>query len=366
MFDPSRYSGRTVLVTGGAGFLGSHLVEALTTAGARVVVLDDLSAGRAANLEAANLEAAKLQVGRQGLAGAGTMPELVVGCVTDAALVSRLVAAADLVFHLAAVVGVPAALRDPLRAMRVNVRGSEAVFEAAAAHRVPVVWTSSSEVYGDGADRSVGADGMTRGFHENDSLQVGPTQDPRGAYACSKALAEWTARALADSVDLQVLTLRLFNVVGPRQAARSGMVLPRFVHQALAGEPLTVYGDGQQTRCFADVRDVVATILALADGRGAGFGTTVNVGADHELRILDLAHLVAEQLGAAGGLRFLPFECAVDERSRDRQRRRPDLGRLRRLLGGDPPSRSLVDTIRAVADTLRAESCRTAGNVAET
>jgi UDP-glucose 4-epimerase len=353
--DSSRFVGRSVLVTGGAGFLGSHLVEQLVRCGARVTVLDDLSAGSEVNLAPAR-EAATAS-------SAWLTPRLVTGCVTAPEVVAPLVDAADLVFHLAAVVGVPAALRDPLWAMRVNLRGSEAVFEAAAGAGVPVVWTSSSEVYGDGAS-AAGAQPL-RGFQETDPLQVGPTQDPRGAYACSKALAEWTAGALAEARGLQVLTLRLFNVVGPRQAARSGMVLPRFVGQALRGEALTVYGDGQQTRCFADVRDVVAMILALSGAQRPPYGTTVNVGADRELRILDLAHQVAEQLGAPGGVRFVPFECAVDERSRDRRRRRPDLARLTRLLGARPPSRSLVETIRAVAEQVPAGSCPSHDTVTE-
>ncbi|MBK8978380.1 MAG: NAD-dependent epimerase/dehydratase family protein [Planctomycetes bacterium] len=321
--DLREFHGRRVLVTGGAGFVGSHVVDLLVDGGASVRVLDDLSSGSVANLAAARERGAV---------------EVQLGCVTRRADVRRAVAGVDLVLHLAAVVGVPVVLADPRRAARVNVRGTEEVLDAAARSGTAVVLTSSSEVYGDGGERP---------FAESDPVRPGATDDPRGSYACSKALAEWAVRAHVDATGMPAVVLRLFNTVGPRQRARSGMVLPRFVEQALRGLPLTVYGDGRQTRCFADVRDVARIVLGVALHPGAA-GRTLNVGGDHEISIAELAVEVQRALGSAAGVVHARFDDAVSVRSADRRRRRPRLDALRALLG-ELPVRPLRDTILAVA-----------------
>ena len=330
------WTDRRVLVTGGAGFLGSHLVDRLRGLGAHVDVLDDLSTGRVANLAQH---------------AADPLVAVHAGSVTDPALVSRLVAGADAVFHLAAVVGVRLALREPKRALAVNVRGTEVVLDAAVARGAPVLLTSSSEVYGDRPDASLA---------EDDVLSFGATDDLRAGYACSKALGEWHANVRAMVDGLPVVVTRLFNTVGPRQRSAYGMVLPRFVAQARRGAELSIYGDGTQRRCFADVRDVAAWLVALIDAPGAR-GTTVNVGDDRETSILELAGLVSAAAGVPLRLRHRPFAAALGPHARDVQRRVPRLVRLRSLLG-PVRARPLAATVAdLVAESRDAEGRRSEG-----
>lgn len=314
------------LVTGGAGFVGSHLVERLLDRGDHVTVLDDLSGGRLENLP-----------------GAHDRLDVRIGSVLDASLVDGIVAHADRVWHLAAIVGVPRVLARPRAAIAVNARGAETVLDACAAHAVPVVLFSSSEVYGDGA----------RGpLSERDPLQPGPADRLRGSYAAAKALAEWTALALAREQGLAVATVRLFNVVGPRQRASHGMVLPRFSEQALRGGPLTVHGDGRQRRCFADVRDVTRDLVRLGD-HAAAFGATFNVGSDRETSVLDLAELVRDLAATGAEIVHVPYERAFPAGECDVRRRVPCLDALRALGIGTPP-RPLEDTASAVLASRRA------------
>jgi UDP-glucose 4-epimerase len=232
-----------VLVTGGAGFIGSHLCEGLVDCGERVVALDDLSTGRRANLRA--------------LDGHPRF-RLVQGSILDEALVEALMAEADLCFHLAAAVGVRTILERPLESLRTNLRGTELVLEAASRDRVPMVVASTSEVYGKNDAGPIAEDA---------DRVLGSSRVARWHYATAKAADEALALAYAEGAGLSVLVVRLFNTVGPRQRGRYGMVLPRLVRQALSSQPLTVYGDGKQTRCFTYVRDTVRCLLALADIR---------------------------------------------------------------------------------------------------
>lgn len=311
-----------ILVTGGAGFVGSHLVDRLVARGDEVTVLDDLS-------------------------GAGAPPaatgsaRLVRGCVTDARLVDGLVADAAMVFHLAAVVGVRESLEHAVRALRVNAEGTGQVLAACARHGVPILYTSSSEVYGD----------VPGPVDEDCAVAPGPSTRLRGGYACSKAYGEWLALAHAREQGLPVLVTRLFNVVGPRQSSR--MVLPRFVDQALRGGPITIHGDGTQRRCFADVVEVVDALIALSSTRVA-WGQVVNVGGAVECSVLELAALVRRTLGVDVDLEHIALRDAFPSGGTDIARRVPVLDRLRRLIGR-APCRPLAEVVAEVAVAARTE-----------
>ncbi|MEY2982263.1 MAG: NAD-dependent epimerase/dehydratase family protein [Planctomycetota bacterium] len=309
------------LVTGGAGFVGSHLVEALLARGDEVEVLDDLSGGA------------------DGIGAAAVHPRLRRTCasVLDASTVRSIVDRVDRVWHLAAVVGVPRVLADPRRAVRVNLEGTEVVVDACAAAGVPLVFTSSSEVYGDRAGELL---------REDDPVSPGATTSMRGSYGASKALAEWALAAVRRESGLPVLVVRLFNTVGPRQRAGHGMVLPRFVEQARKGRPLTVYGDGAQRRCFADVRDVASHLVRLADREDA-FGRTFNVGSRVETSILGLAQLVRDLAGTGSEIAHVPWREAFPGEERDVRRRVPDLGRLAAAVGSVPAT-PLEETVAAM------------------
>jgi UDP-glucose 4-epimerase len=299
-----------VLVTGGAGFLGSHLSERLAARGDLVVALDDLSTGRRENL--------------------GAIPgALALGSVLDAELVERLVAECDLVVHLAAVVGVRRVVARPGETLEVNVRGTELVLSAAARRGTPVVLASSSEVYGDRARVP---------FREDDDVVLGPPDSPRWSYACSKAVGEWRALAWHREAGLPVVVVRFFNVVGPRQVGDHGMVLPRLAAQAARGEPLTVHGDGLQTRCFCHVEDAVEAVVRLADAARAPHvrGRVFNVGAEREVTIRALAARVRALSGADVPIEHVPHEAVFGPRFTDPRRRVPDLARLERAIGFRP------------------------------
>ena len=312
-----------ILVTGGAGFLGSHLVERLIARGDAVTVLDDLSTGRREHV--------------------GVGPDLcfVHGCVTDARLVERLVGEQEQVFHLAAMVGVQRSLANPVRAMRVNADGTATVLAACARHRVPVLITSSSEVYGD----------VPRPVAEDAPLAPGALTRVRGGYACSKAYGEWLALAHARENGLPVVVTRLFNVIGPRQS--DAMVVPRFVRQALAGGPLTIHGDGSQRRCFADAGEVADALIALAECRAAR-GRAVNVGGEHELSVIDLARAVCDAAGARVPFVRVPLRDAFPHGGSDIERRVPVLLLLRELIGM-VPSRPIAETLADVVAERRAD-----------
>jgi len=301
----------TYLVTGGAGFIGSHLAEFLVGRGRRVIVLDDLSTGRRENLAT--------------LTECGHF-ELVVGSVCEQALVRPLVARADVIFHLAAAVGVRVILEQPLASLKTNIEGTLVVLEEAARHACPVVLTSSSEVYGKNENIP---------FAEENDIVLGSTTIRRWGYACSKALDEFLAFAYHGDRGLPVTAARLFNTIGPRQTGRYGMVVPRFIDQALAGEPLTVYGDGMQTRCFTYVSDVVEALYRLSLEPAAA-GRVLNIGTREETTILELARKVRRLCRSKSRIQHIPLDKAYARGFEDMRRRVPDLARIEALIGYRP------------------------------
>ena len=315
-----------VLVTGGAGFLGSHLVDRLRSEGHRVVVLDDLSSGSIGNL-AGHAEDADVEVLRAD--------------VRDRDAVARAVRSCDLVFHLAAAVGVRVVAEDPVGTWSRNVLGTAAVLDACAAAGTRCVIASSSEVYGPFA---------TGSLSEEDRSTLDPTAR-RDVYAVSKAAGESLALAHHRTSLLPVTAVRFFNVVGPRQSDRYGMVLPRFARAAVSGEPLRVHGDGRQSRCFLHVSDAVDALLLLAR-TAASEGLVVNVGSDRETAILDLARAVAAEAGTGSAIRLVPFAEVYGEGFADPPRRRPDVSLLARLTGF-LPRRTLADAVRDVVAFAR-------------
>lgn len=299
------------LITGGAGFIGSHLSERLLDAGQSVLVLDDLSTGRYENI--AHLE------GRPGF-------ELRVASVTQPKIVERCVIECQAVFHLASAVGVRLVVEEPVKTIETIVTGTDVLLKSAARYRRPVLLTSTSEVYG----KSVKIP-----FSEGDDCVMGPTTTRRWAYACAKALDEFLALAHWYQTRLPVVVVRLFNTVGPRQTGRYGMVIPRFLAQGIAGEPITVYGDGLQSRCFAHVLDVVEALTALI-GLPEAAGQVFNVGNDEEISILALAERVKTLTGGKSAIRTIPYNEAYAVGFEDMQRRVPNLAKVGRLIGFQP------------------------------
>jgi UDP-glucose 4-epimerase len=316
------------VVTGGAGFIGSHLTEALLSAGHEVAVLDDLSTGRLENLEAV-----------QG------HPRLTVttGSVTDELLVRKLVTGADLVYHLAAAVGVRLILEEPVRTIETNILGAEMALRAAAYTGTRVVLASTSEVYG--------KNNRVPLSEESDRV-LGTTTKSRWSYACSKAIDEFLALAYHRQHGLPVVILRYFNTVGPRQTGRYGMVVPRFVRQALDGAPITVYGDGRQSRCFTDVEDAVRATLALSLSPRAA-GEVFNVGSAHEVTIQELAERVRGLAGSRSPIVRVPYDEAYQPGFEDLRRRVPDIRKAAEFVGYQPQV-PLDETLRRVIEHLRA------------
>ena len=307
-----------VLVTGGAGFIGSHLVDALLARGGDVVVLDDLSTGRMANITP-YLEHPKF--------------EHRIGSALDEGLVGELVDMSDVTVHLAAAVGVRLIVERPVHTIETNVRATEVVLSAAARDKKPVVVASTSEVYGKSTKIP---------FHEDDDLSLGATTRSRWAYACSKALDEWLAFAYMREKDVPVVVTRFFNTVGPRQVGHYGMVLPNFARQAIANEPITVYGDGRQSRCFGHVRDAVEAVVRLMDCAEAR-GHVFNIGSDREVSILELAETVRDRAGSRSEIVFVPYEKAYAEGFEDMPRRMPSVEKLEATIGFRP--RTSLETI---------------------
>lgn len=300
-----------VLITGGAGFIGSHLCDAYLGRGSNVIVLDDLSSGNERNLAAA------LQTGRC---------ELVVGDVRDEIVVQSLVERCDLVFHMAARIGLMLVVQSALRTLAANVDGTSVVLRQAAKYHRKILVASTSEVYG-----------LSREFpsREDGAIVIGSPEKNRWSYACSKAVDEFAALAYHREEGLPAIAVRLFNTVGPRQSARYGMVIPRFVRQALSGEPLTVYGDGTQTRCFCYVGEVVAALTKLIEHPGA-LGKIVNIGNPEEVRIIDLANRVIAATDSRSTIKLVSFEEAYEANFEEIMRRVPDITRARDLIGFSP------------------------------
>ena len=300
------------LITGGAGFVGSHLAEALLARGDEVQVLDNLSTGSIDNVE--HLK------GQRGF-------RYTIDSVMNEPVAAELIDRADVVFHLAAAVGVRLIVESPVNTIETNVHGTEMVLKLANKKKKKVFLASTSEVYGKS---------QAVPFREDTDLVLGPTHKGRWSYACSKAIDEFLALAYHKEKRLPVVVFRLFNTVGPRQTGRYGMVIPNLVKQALLGHPLTVYGDGTQSRCFTYVSDVVGVLLKLADHEGA-VGQVLNVGNDREeVTISDLARRVKERTRSRSEIVKVPYDQAYEEGFEDMPRRVPDLSRLRALTGYEP------------------------------
>ena len=300
-----------VLVTGGAGFIGSHLAEELLQRGHEVWALDDLSTGRVENLRTFDRN---------------PRFRFLEGSVMDGSLVHGLVAQCDRVYHLAAAVGVKYVLENPLRALLTNIRGTEVVLEACAEHRCKVLITSSSEVYGKG---------VSVPFSEDDDRLMGPTHKLRWSYASGKAVDECLAQAYFQQHKLPVITVRCFNTCGPRQSSAYGMVIPNMVQRALDGRPIQVFGDGQQSRCFSAVQDVVRGMLGLMDHKDAE-GDVFNVGSDEEVTVLELAQHIKRLCQSDSAIEFVAYEQVYGKSFEDMRRRVPDLRKIRRFTGYRP------------------------------
>ncbi len=320
---------RCVLVTGGAGFIGSHLVRVLLDRGDNVVVVDDLSTGRIENL--AGLPESRVEFRE------GTVAEHLAGCLRELEL--------DCIFHLAAAVGVKLVVESPIKCIETNVHETSVVLRTAHAHRCRILLASTSEVYGK-SDRVP--------FAEGDDVAYGSTAEPRWSYAYSKAIDEHLGLAWHRDEGLRVVVARFFNTVGPRQRGRWGMVLPRFITAALRGEPLRVHGDGFQERCFVDVRDVAPLLPQLLDAEEAS-GQVVNVGHDETISIKGLAERVVAVLGSKSTIEMVDIADDYGREIEDLRRRMPDLTRLRGWTGF-VPSIELDQTIVDTADEIRSRS----------
>jgi UDP-glucose 4-epimerase len=313
-----------VLVTGGAGFIGSHLAERLIARGERVVVIDNLATGSIENI--------------RGLLGSPRF-EFVRDSVTNLAVMSRLVEAAETIYHLAAAVGVQLVIDSPVHAIETNVRGSEVVLGLAAKFRRRVLIASTSEVYGK-RDRVP--------FREDEDLILGPPDIGRWSYACSKLLDEFRAVALWRERRIPTVVARLFNVVGPRQTGRYGMVVPNLVRQALGGADMTVFGDGSQTRCFMHVYDTVSALIDLAEHPDAN-GEVFNIGSSEEITVLDLARKIGAITGTRSRIELVPYEVAYKHGFEEMMRRVPDVTKLEHAIG-KRRTKSLDTTLRDIVD----------------
>ena len=310
------------LVTGGAGFIGSHLADRLLDRGDQVVLLDDLSTGRLANIEH--------------LTG-GPDAEFVLGSVLNADLVDHVVSRVDTVFHLAAAVGVNLIVEKPLESLMTNIRGTETVIEKAHKYGKRILVTSTSEIYGKNTSDSLS---------EDDDRILGSPLKSRWSYSEAKAIDEILAYTYWREKGLETVIVRLFNTVGPRQTGSYGMVVPRFIGQALRNQPITVFGDGTQTRCFCHVSDVVGGLIALSEHPDA-FGKVFNLGGSDEISMADLAERVIHLVESESHLEFIPYDDAYEEGFEDMARRVPNTDRANRLVGFEP-SVGLDDIILSV------------------
>lgn len=299
------------LITGGAGFIGSHLAESLLGAGHGVTIVDDLSTGRFENISHLT-----------GLPGL----QFVAETITNEMITDRLIRECDVVFHLAAAVGVQLIVSDPVRVIETNIFGTHAILKLANRYRKKVFLASTSEIYGKGNHAP---------FKEDDDRILGPTTRSRWCYSASKGVDEFLALAYWKEKALPVVIFRLFNTIGLRQTGQYGMVVPRFVSQALKGDPISVYGDGQQSRCFCDVSDAARAIIELADCPKA-VGEVFNIGSTTEITILELARRVKALTGSRSEIVFVPYEKAYEKGFDDMRRRVPDISKVSHVIGWTP------------------------------
>lgn len=318
-----------ILITGGAGFIGSHLAEALIARGEEVFVIDDLSTGSIENI-----------------IGLKSHPKFhyTIDTIANKAVMAELIDRCEVVYHLAAAVGVKLIVESPVNTIETNIYGTEVVLQLAARKKKKVLIASTSEVYGKSESTP---------FREDDDMVLGPTTKARWSYACSKAIDEFLALAYFRERSLPVVIVRLFNTVGPRQTGRYGMVIPRLVQQALSGEPLTVYGDGKQTRSFTSVSDVVPALMALAE-HPAAVGQVFNIGNDQEISITELACLIKKIAGSSSDIMYVPYDVAYQEGFEDMRRRVPDITKARQLIGFSPRV-SIEEIVRSVVEYYRSE-----------
>lgn len=315
------------LVTGGAGFIGSNLAERLIREGSQVIVVDNLSTGTLENI-----------AGLEGKAGF----EFVKGNICDAKLILSLVQRCDVIFHLAAAVGVQLIADDPVHTIETNIAGTQVVLEAANKFKRRILLASTSEVYGKSEQVP---------FREEDDIVLGSTSMPRWAYACSKAVDEFLGFAFHQQFGLEVVIGRFFNTIGPRQTGRYGMVVPRFIRAALSGEPLRIFGTGRQSRCFCYVEDVVDAIIRLMECSGAT-GRAFNIGSDEEITIEQLADKIIAITGGKSKKEFVSYEIAYGRPIEDMMRRVPCLDRIKKTIGWQPKT-DLNAALRLIADSSR-------------
>lgn len=320
---------RHVLVTGGAGFIGSHLTEALLEQGSHVTVIDDFSTGRLQNV--VHLDG-------------HPRFHLVTGTILNEPLMDKLVERVEAVFHLAAAVGVELIVKNPLHSLVTNIRGSEIVLEMAHRYRRKVLITSTSEIYGKNTNAPL---------KEDEDRILGSPLKSRWAYSTSKAVDEILAYTYWREKSLPTVIVRLFNTVGPRQTGAYGMVIPRFIQQALRGEPLTIYGDGKQSRCFLHVKDAVKAILALMEHPNAA-GEAFNLGSQEEITIEQLAKQVIELTGSLSRISYVPYDEAYEQGFEDMARRVPDTTKAKQCVGFIPTMK-LTDILRSVIEYYRKE-----------
>ncbi len=319
--------GKNILITGGAGFIGSHLCEALLGKGHNVVAIDDLSTGRLSNIQ--HLRSShNFQFVRE--------------TINNTLVLDRLTSEADIVIHLAAAVGVKLIVEDPVRTIRTNIMGTEAVLSTANRYGCRVLVASTSEVYGKG---------LRVPFREEDDCLIGPTTHSRWAYATSKAVDEFLGLAYNAEFGLPVVIVRLFNTIGPRQTGQYGMVVPRFIRQALLNQPISVYSDGKQTRCFADVADIVGALERLLEHPAAS-GQVFNIGSTEEVTILELAQRIIQLTGSQSKIEFIPYDQAYAPGFEDMRRRVPSLEKISRLIDYAPQYK-LDDTLQRIIEYER-------------